>query len=211
MVCLFLVLIFYHSAPEMYWPVGPALDVELYRGLFGIVRVAVAVVVFVFLVFNPLTTRLFLWNRYIAGIYEGTSVNIEKVPRKEPDTTLTNGWDWKDKEPIVDNQFNEYFTIRQSLFEAHITGRSLRSSGPGGALETIWTARLFRVEGLNFYFACELSTPLVEDGTMRLNIEGGEARGFYYSGEPGYPDSFRLYARRRSGLITRGLRFLKLY
>lgn len=168
---LFVSLVLYHVGnlvkTQFIQPVSNVYD------LINLVQLAVTVAVFFLFVFNKLVARIIFRDSYIGGKYEGKSTHHEQN---------------EDKFSV------EKFSISQNLFEATISGRSLKEAD--GSLTSIWTGRLFKVEGNIYYFGVELSVATGEVGVFKLIFERDEVHGFYYSGKPLTKHAYNFWAKR---------------
>jgi hypothetical protein len=160
-ICLLLSLLAYHL-------IGALIEPNLSRAFYDVYKIAQITatgVLFFLLVYSSFATKIFLGDKYIAGTYSGESSH------------------YGDEEQPVQKHNIEWFTIKQNLFDAQITGKSLKNT-EAKELVSLWNAKLYRVEGSTFYFAMELSTEKSEFGVLKTNIENGEVYGFYNSGVP---------------------------
>ncbi len=139
----------------------------------NLIQLAITTAVFFLIVFNRLVARLIFRGNYIGGKYEGKATH-----HKKNESTVSI----------------ERFIIAQNLFETTISGKSLREKD--GTLSSIWTGRLFKVEGNIHYFGVDLTVEIGEVGVFKLAFENGEVHGFYYPGKPGTEHAYSFWARR---------------
>lgn len=171
-ICLFLSLFSYHLLAALIKP-DPS---GAYFDVFKIAQITVTLVVFFLLVNSELLSRVFLRDKFIGGAYEGESKAYRRTEPQAPDNHV------------------EVFVITQNLFEAQVSGKSLKKDS--GELISLWSGRLFRVEGNRFYFAVELSTEKGEFGVLQASFDGDKVHGFYYSGEPRTTHAFSISATK---------------
>jgi hypothetical protein len=152
--------------------VEPNLQKAFYDA-YKVAQITVTGILFFLLVYSRFATKIFLRDKYIAGTYIGESKH------------------YRDISPQPQNPHIELFTVKQNLFDAQISGKSLKMGSE--ELISLWNAKLYRVEGSTFYFAMELSTEKSEFGVLQAIFESDEVHGFYYSGEPKseYASSFK--------------------
>lgn len=157
-ISLFISLAIYHLGNILqtsYLPQG-----NNFLGLVNVIQLGISIAVYFLIVFNKLTARLILRDRYIGGVYEGKG------------TSTSN----KDSTSI------ERFVVSQNLTEVTLSGKSFQPETQ--KIQSIWTGRLFKVEGDTYYFGLDVAFEGSEVGVLRVTIDGDDAYGFYYSGNP---------------------------
>ena len=154
----------------------------------NLIQFAITIAVFFLVVYNRLVARVILRGGYIGGKYEGKSTHYRQ---DEGGYAI------------------ERFTITQNLFDVMIAGKSFRSADE--SLTSIWTGRLFKVEGNTYYFGADLSVAAGEVGVFKLTFEDDEVHGFYYSGKPETKYAYSLSAKRIKktplGILAEALRW----
>jgi hypothetical protein len=178
-ICLLLSLLAYHL-------IGALIEPNLSRAFYDVYKIAqitVTGILFFLLVYSSFATKIFLRDKYISGTYRGESLHYRDTSSQEPHIEL--------------------FTIKQNLFDAQITGKSLKKESK--ELVSLWNAKLYRVEGNTFYFAMELSTEKIEFGVLQTNFENGKVHGFYYSGELGSKYASSFWAEKIDGKAAKKL------
>ncbi|GEM_PF-5930998 len=145
--------------------------------LLALIKIAqmtsTAVLFLAFLYWGPIV-RLLLGQSYIGGTWQGAS-------ELEVSTD------------IFEYSAKEEFEISQSLFHTVITGRSYDNDG---RVKSIWTAKLYRVEGLRYWFAVELNTSDAEVGVLQFSKHKERLDGLYHPGNPNDSRIFRFTASR---------------
>ena len=169
---LIVAIVIYHITDHFVDPVNDLYD------LFKVVQLAAVIAVYLLVIFNKPLVQLVLRSRFIDGKYEGKS----------------SAFDSKDRLSQDDGSENiEKFVITQNLFETRIQGKSFNLNGD---LASIWTGRLFRVEGETHYFGLDLTVDAGEVGVLQLIREGDTLDGFYVSGKLGTEYVYKITATR---------------
>ena len=166
-------LIFYHLT-SYFKPVS----LTDFYDVFKIAQATLSAIFGFIIVFNPVTTRFFLRNRYIAGNYMGKSS------------------EYSDEEGKLRPEHIEQFIISQNIFETIVSGQSFQKNS--NELIATWEGKLIKIEGSTFIFALELSSKRQEEfGTLKLSvINKNEMVGFYYSGNPKNKNIPKFYAKK---------------
>jgi len=142
--------------------------------LIRIAQVTSTAVLFLAFLYWPPMVRQLLGESYIGGIWKGESEVEVSTDVFEPSA-------------------KEEFEISQSLFHTILTGRSYDESGK---VKSIWTARLYRVEGLRYWFAMELNTSDAEVGVLQFSKHKERLDGLYHPGNSKDARVFRFSASR---------------
>ena len=149
----------------------------MHKSVFALVKVsqltATAFLFVAFLYWPPLV-RLLLGNAFIGGAWSGES-EVEVSPE------------------VFEPSAREEFEISQSAFHTMLTGRSYDQSGK---VVSIWTGRLYRVEGMRYWFAMELNTSDAEVGVLQFSKHGESLDGLYHPGNSRDSRVFRFSATR---------------
>lgn len=154
--------------------IAPITGLDGLLNLLKVAQIATTAIVFVaFLYWGPFV-RLLLGESYIGGIWNGES-EVEESPG------------------AFSPSAREEFEVQQSVFQTTLTGRSY---GTDGKITSIWTARLYRVEGLRFWFAMELNTSDAEVGVLQFSKHKERIDGLYHPGNSSDARVFRFTATR---------------
>ncbi|HJT51632.1 MAG TPA: hypothetical protein VJ734_06795 [Nitrosospira sp.] len=172
LICLAFALILYHAI-EVLAPAPVSVSAELLN-LIKVAQVVSAGAIFFALLYWSPFVRLVLRSKYVGGVWKGES-GIEN------------------KQGVFQRATTEEFEIEQSIFQAVVNGRSYDENGN---IKSIWSARLYRVEGCRFWFAMELSTTDPEVGILQFSKQQERIDGLYHPGNPRDARVFRFFASR---------------
>ena len=170
LLALALSLLTYHAI-EVFTP--PSLPMNE-MALVKVAQLTSTAVLFLAFLYWPPLVRLLLGPAYIGGTWKGES-EVETSP------------------DVFEASATEEFEISQSVFQTVLTGRSYDDSGKA---KSIWTARLYRVEGLRFWFAMELNTSDAEVGVLQFSKHKERLDGLYNPGNSKDSRVFRFMASR---------------
>lgn len=170
LLALSLSLMSYH-AMEAFVPISLPTNA---MALLKIAQLVSTAILFLAFLYWPPLVRFLLGQAYIGGIWRGDS-EVETSPE------------------VFEVSAKEEFEINQSVFQTVLTGRSYDTHGK---VKSIWTARLYRVEGLRYWFAMELNTSDAEVGVLQFSKHESRLDGLYHPGNSRDSRVFRFTASR---------------
>ena len=171
-VSLFISLIIYHLL-NFIEPIRNLYD------LYKIIQIIVSGILAYFIIYNQLLTKLIFRKNFIGGYYEGSSGIFRRGEKLDPSKGINR----------------EFFTIKQTIFDTLISGRSFQANTNN--FVSSWEGKLFKVEGNTFYFAVSLASETGELGIFHLTFDDlRNIEGFYYSCNPKRKEAFSISAKK---------------
>ena len=179
LISLAFAILLYHAI-EALMALTPARVLANFANLLKVAQIVVTAVMFLGLLTWPRFVRLVLRDKYLGGLWTGKS-EVER----------------EGEHGIFIQESREEFEIEQSIFQAVLTGRSYDEDKK---IKSIWSGRLYRVEGSRFWFAIELDTsdPTSdpEVGILQFGKQQDHIDGLYHPGNPRDACAFRFFASR---------------